>query len=56
MSGKLIPYQLIDDTLYFDKNYGTLNILYKGILMDEDGLPMLSDKEAVAIATYIAYT
>lgn len=55
MSGKLIPYQLVDDTLYFDKNYGTLNILYKGILMDEDGLPMLSDKEATAIATYIAY-
>lgn len=55
MSGKLIPYELIGDTLYFDRNYGTLNILYKGIFMDENGLPYLSNKEALAIATYIAY-
>jgi hypothetical protein len=32
-----------------------VNILYKGILADEDGLPELTDKEATAIATYIAY-
>ena len=55
ISGKLIPYELVDDTLYFTRNYGTLNILYKGILVDEEGLPMLSNKEAMAIATYIAY-
>lgn len=54
-SGKLIPYEQIGDTLYFTKNYGTLNVLYKGIFMDEDGLPYLSNKEALAIATYIAY-
>lgn len=55
MSGKLIPYEQVGDTLYFTRNYGTLNILYKGILADEDGLPSLSDKEAHAIAAYIAY-
>ena len=54
--GKLIPYELIGDTLYFNKNYGTVNILYKGILADEDGLPEISNKEALAIATFIAYT
>ena len=53
--GKLIPYELVEDTLYFSKNYGPLNILYKGILVDENGLPRLSNKEALAIATYIAY-
>lgn len=54
-SGKLIPYQQVGTTLYFNHNYGVLNVLYKGILMDEDGLPMLSDNEAMAIATFLAY-
>lgn len=55
ISGKLIPYEQVGDILYFTKNYGPLNILYKGLLLDEDGLPEISDKEAQAIATYIAY-
>lgn len=55
-SGKLVSYEQIGDTLYFPKNYGNLNILYKGISMDDDGLPYLTDKEARAIATFIAYT
>lgn len=54
-SGKLVPYEQVGNTLYFSKNYGNLNILYKGILSDDEGLPMISDKEAQAIATYIAY-
>ena len=54
-SGKLIPYHQSEEVLQFDRNYGTLNILYKGILADEEGLPKLTDKEANAIATYIAY-
>ena len=28
---------------------------YHGILLDEDGLPEINDKEAIAIAEYIAY-
>lgn len=54
-SGKLIPYTQSGRRLYFSKNYGTLNILYKGIVADEEGLPLLTDSEALAIATYIAY-
>lgn len=53
--GKLLKYQQVGDKLYFTHNYGKVNILYKGILADEDGLPELTDKEASAIATYIAY-
>ena len=54
-SGKLVSYEQSGNTLYFPRNYGTLNILYKGIIADEDGLPELTDKEANAIATFIAY-
>lgn len=53
--GKLLGYEQVGGTLYFKKNYGSINILYKGILADEEGLPLLSNKEALAIATYIAY-
>ena len=53
--GKLISYNQVGDTLYFSKNYGGVNILYKGFVVDDEGLPELTDKEANAIATYIAY-
>ena len=55
MSGKILKYEKVGDKLYFTHNYGKINILYKGIIFDEDGLPEVSDKEALAIATYIAY-
>lgn len=56
ISGKYVKgYQQVGDKLYFNEPYGTINILYKGIELDEDGLPYLSNKEAMAIATYIAY-
>lgn len=54
-SGKFIKYHRVGDTLYFDRPYGAVNILYKGVILDEDGLPELNDKEALAIATYCAY-
>lgn len=53
--GKLLSYEQVGNNLYFSRNYGNVNILYKGILADEDGLPEISDKEALAIATYIAH-
>ena len=55
VSGKLIPYERVGDTLYFDKPYGKINILYKGIILDDEGLPEITDKEALALATYCAY-
>ena len=53
--GKLLKYKLDGDTLHFAHNYGRVNILYKGLILDDEGLPELTDKEAKAIATYLAY-
>ena len=53
--GKFLPYERVGDTLYFGGQYGQVNILYKGVVVDEDGLPEITDKEALAIATYCAY-
>ena len=55
MSGKYAKFERVGDTLYFDKNYGTVYILYKGVILDDEGLPMLSEKESLAIATFVAY-
>ena len=55
LPGKILKYEQVGEKLYFTHNYGTINVLYKGILADEEGLPQLTDKEATAIATYIAY-
>lgn len=53
--GRFAKYERVGDKLYFDKNYGYVNILYKGILLDDNGLPELTDKEVDAIATYVTY-
>lgn len=53
--GKYIKYEQVGNTLYFKEPYGNINILYKGIILDDNGLPELTDKEALAIATYCAY-
>lgn len=55
ISGKYAKYERVGDKLFFDKNYGTINILYKGQILDDKGLPEITDKEAMAIATYCAY-
>lgn len=53
--GKFVNYYELNDRIYFTEFYPSVNLLYKGIYMDEDGLPLLNDKEVFAIATYCAY-
>ena len=57
LSGKFVNYERAGDRLYIDSGYtGPINILYRGILLDDNGLPELTDKEVDAIAAYCAYT
>lgn len=55
ISGKYVEYKRVGNTLYVNKGIGKVIILYHGILLDEEGLPKINDKEAIAIAEYIAY-
>lgn len=55
ISGKYAQFERVGDTIYFPVHYPKVNILYKGIVADEDGLPEITDKEAIAIAAYCAY-
>lgn len=54
-SGSFVDYTRIDDCLYFKNFCGPVKILYRTELLGEDGLPKISDKEAIAIAAYVAY-
>ncbi len=54
-SGKFVKYERVGNTLYLDKHYNEINILYRGIILDDDGLPEVTDREALAIATYCAW-
>lgn len=55
-SGKYAKYSRVGDTLYFDSNYGQVYILYKGVILDDEGLPFINEREKDAIACYCAYT
>ena len=55
ISGKYIKYNRVDNTLYLADKFDKVKILYKGVLVDEVGLPFLNEKEMDAVAAYCAY-
>ena len=54
-SGKYAKYKRIGNTLYFEADYGTVHIKYKGYELDEEDLPYLTNKEVDALACYCAF-
>lgn len=54
-SGRFVKYRKEGDRLRIEDNVSRVSILYYGELLDDDGLPYLNDKEALAIAEYISY-
>lgn len=55
VSGRYMKYERVGNTLYLDKDYGKIYLLYKGEQVDDEGLPEITDAEADALATYVAY-
>lgn len=55
-SGKFVKFRREGDYIYVNRGFPKINVLYHGELLDEDGLPQLTMKEAIAIADFIAYT
>lgn len=56
ISGKLVKYRREGNYIYVSEDIDQVSVLYHVEMLDEDDLPMINDKEAVAIADYIAYT
>lgn len=56
LSGKLVKYRREGNYIYVTEPIGQVCVLYHSEQLDDDDLPLINDKEAVAIADYIAYT
>lgn len=55
--GKLVKYDEGNGVLYFSRDYPNVMVVYHGILANEDdGLPLVNEKELRAIAAFVAYT
>ena len=53
--GKFAKYKEVDGTLYFNRDYPKVMVVYHGVEVDDEGLPKINDKEMRAIAAYVAY-
>ena len=56
ISGKLVKYRREGNYIYVNEPVEQVCVLYHTEQLDEDDLPIINDKEAIAIADYIAYT
>lgn len=54
-SGIFAKYERVGDRLYFRQDYRTVHLLYRGQMLDEDGLPYVTDKEIDAIVAFIMF-
>ena len=53
--GKFVKYHRVGNNIYLEEDCGPINILYKGVELDDEGLPYLNHKEVDAIAAFCAY-
>lgn len=56
MSGRLVKYRREGNYIYVSDRVDYVSVLYHVETLDKEDLPLINDKEAVAIADYIAYT
>ena len=56
ISGHYIKYRREGNYIYVNEPVEQVCVLYHTEELDEDDLPLINDKEAIAIADYIAYT
>ena len=56
LRGRLVKYRREGNYIYVTEPIDQVCILYHSEQLDDDDLPLINDKEAVAIADYIAYT
>jgi hypothetical protein len=56
ISGKFVKYRREGNYIYVNEPVEVVCVLYHTEQLDEEDLPLINDKEAIAIADYIAYT
>ena len=56
ISGKFVKYRREGNYIYVNEPVELVCVLYHTEQLDDEDLPLINDKEAIAIADYIAYT
>lgn len=56
ISGRFVKYRREGNYIYVTDKVESVCVLYHTEQLDEEDLPLINDKEAIAIADYIAYT
>lgn len=54
-AGKFIKYKLDGSRIWLADRFNVVNVLYKGVIVDEEGLPVLNEVEVDAIAAFCAH-
>lgn len=54
-AGKFIKYREEGNRIMMNDHFEVVNILYKGVIVDDSGLPLLNDKEMDAIAAFCIF-
>jgi len=52
---RFLKFRHFGEYLQFDVDSLDIQIIYRGVICDDDGLPLLTEKEVEAISYYIAY-
>ena len=55
-SGKFVKYRQEGNRLWLSDSFEIVYVLYRGTVVDEEGLPLLNEKEVDAIAAFCAYS
>lgn len=54
-SGGFVKYHQSGNLIFLDNYIRKIKVLYRGVELDDTGLPKITDKEALALATYVSY-
>ena len=54
-SGKFIKYQQVGNRIYLADRFNKVNVLYKGVMVDKEGLPSISNAEIEALAAFCVF-
>lgn len=58
LKGTLLNFSFTGDRIVIDSKYegSSINVMYRGTISDSDGIPMVTNREAIALAFYWNYT
>lgn len=54
--GEFIKYEQVQNELHFTQYFKKFRMLYRGYILDDEGLPLITEAQSFAIAAFLAWT